>query len=56
MKKPIPPPCRLSCGFCGYTASEPEYNHICWSAISLAILLMTIPISLILIIMFKILM
>jgi len=56
MKKPIPTPGRLSCGFCGYSAPEPEYKHICSSGIILSICLIAIPVSLISIIIYKFLM
>lgn len=28
-KEPTPPPCRLSCSACGFTAPENEYKHDC---------------------------
>ncbi|MBM7424933.1 hypothetical protein HNR64_003270 [Spongiibacter marinus] len=40
---PAPPPCRLQCGACGFTASEPAYKHFCWTGILMASALLAIP-------------
>jgi len=40
---PVPPPRRLQCAACGFTASEPEYRHFCWAGILMGAALLAIP-------------
>ena len=55
LEPPDPPPCRVQCGTCGYTANKSEYKHICWAGIFLGISLALIPLSIFSFLIYKIL-
>jgi hypothetical protein len=54
MNKPMPPEDTLQCSFCGYTAKKSEYKHICWFGILLAAIMLLIPGSMILMLIYRI--